>query len=70
LLADRGSDHDTHRRLLWARGIKPVIGRRCTAHGSGLGKQRYVVDQTIAVLHWSVGYATAGRSAPTSTKPS
>ena len=25
LLADRGYDHDKYRRLLWARGIKPVI---------------------------------------------
>src|SRR5207249_4295717 len=25
LLADRGYDHDKYRRLLWKRGIKPVI---------------------------------------------
>lgn len=29
-----------------------MIGRRCTAHGSGLGAQRWVVEQTIALLHW------------------
>ena len=30
LLADRGYDHDKYRRLLWQRGIKPVIARRQT----------------------------------------
>jgi transposase len=52
LLADRGYDHDKYRRLVWARGIKPVIARRGTPHGSGLGKQRWVAEQTIALLHW------------------
>lgn len=32
MLADRGYDHGKHRRLLWARGIKPVIARRGVAH--------------------------------------
>jgi transposase len=27
LLADRGYDHDKYRRLVWERGIKPVIAR-------------------------------------------
>jgi IS5 family transposase len=40
LLADRGYDHDKYRRLLRARGIKPVIARRGSEHGSGLGRQR------------------------------
>ncbi|MEV4257151.1 IS5 family transposase [Spirillospora sp. NPDC049652] len=52
LLADRGYDHDKYRRLLWKRGIKPVIARRLTAHGSGLGIHRYVVERTIGLLHW------------------
>lgn len=51
LLADRGYDHDKYRRLLWARGIKPVIARRQTAHGSGLGRQRWVVERGFAHLH-------------------
>jgi transposase len=51
LLADRGYDHDKYRRLLWARGIKPVIARRKTAHGSTLGRQRWVVERTFAWLH-------------------
>ena len=51
LLADRGYDHDKYRRELWARGIKPVIARRQTEHGSGLGKQRWVVERGFAGLH-------------------
>ncbi|MFF4989779.1 transposase, partial [Streptosporangium saharense] len=27
-------------------------GRRGTPHGSGLGVHRWVVEQTIALLHW------------------
>ncbi len=50
--ADRGYDHDCHRRQVWAKGIKPVIARRGTDHGSGLGTKRWVVEQTIALLHW------------------
>ncbi|MGW5782113.1 IS5 family transposase [Streptomyces sp. NPDC003863] len=51
LLADRGYDHDKYRRLVWARGIKPVIARRGVPHGSGLGIYRWVVERTIAWLH-------------------
>jgi len=49
--ADRGYDHDKYRRLLWQRGIKPVIARRQTEHGSGLGRYRWVVERTFAWLH-------------------
>ncbi len=51
LLADRGYDHDKYRRLLWARGIRPVIAERGVGHGSGLGIFRWVVERTIAWLH-------------------
>jgi transposase len=51
LLADRGYDHDKYRRLLWARGIKPLIARRGVEHGSGLGTQRWVVERGFAHLH-------------------
>jgi transposase len=51
VLADRGYDHDKYRRLLWQRGIKPVIARRRTEHGSALGKQRWVVERGFAHLH-------------------
>lgn len=52
LPADRGYGHDKYRRLLWKRGIKPVIARRGTPHGSGPGTQRYVVERAIGLLHW------------------
>jgi transposase len=51
VIADRGYDHDKHRRELWRRGIKPVIARRGTEHGSGLGKLRWVVERTFSWLH-------------------
>jgi len=51
LLADRGYDHDKYRRLVWRRGIKPVIARRQAEHGSGLGRDRWVVERTFAWLH-------------------
>jgi transposase len=51
VLADRGYDHDKYRRELWKRGVKPVIARRNTEHGSGLGKERWVVERTFAWLH-------------------
>jgi IS5 family transposase len=35
LFADRGYDFDKYRRLLWKRGVKPVIARRGAVHGSG-----------------------------------
>ena len=49
--ADRGYDSDPHRMKLSGRGIKPQIARRNTPHGSGLGVFRYVVEQTIALIH-------------------
>jgi transposase len=51
LVADRGYDHDKYRRALWARGIRPVIARRGSLHGSGLGRQRWVVERSLAWLH-------------------
>jgi transposase len=51
LYADRGYDYPSHRRRLHARGITPVIARRGTPHGSGLGAVRWVVERTFAWLH-------------------
>ena len=34
------------------RQASPRIARRSTAHGSGLGTYRWVVEQSIALLHW------------------
>ncbi|KAB1110466.1 transposase [Micromonospora aurantiaca] len=35
----------------YGRAASPVIARRGVAHGSGLGTRRWVVEQTIALLH-------------------
>ena len=51
VIADRGYDHDKFRRLLRQRGIEPVIARRQTEHGSGLGRYRWVVERTGAWLN-------------------
>src|SRR4051794_33105184 len=51
LIADRGYDHDKYRRELKKRGVKPQIARRSTEHGSGLGRERWVVERTFAHLH-------------------
>ena len=51
IVADRGYDHDAYRREQWRRGVKPVIARRGTEHGSGLGRWRWVVERTFAWLH-------------------
>ncbi len=48
---DRGYDSDPHRMALSCRGIATRIGRRNTPHGSGLGVYRYVVEQTLGLLH-------------------
>jgi transposase len=44
-------DHDTYRRLLRDRSITPRSARRGVAPGSGLGKQRWVVERGFAWLH-------------------
>ncbi len=50
LNADRGYDSEGTRALLRWLGIEPHIARRKTAHGSGLGKVRWVVERTISWL--------------------
>jgi transposase len=47
IVADRGYDHDSYRRELWRRGVKPSIARRGTKHSSGLGRWRWVVERTF-----------------------
>jgi transposase len=51
VIADRGYDHDKYRRPVRERGVKPLIARRQTRHGSGLGRHRWVVERTFAWLH-------------------
>ena len=50
LYADRAYDSKACRKALRARHIWPVIARRGTAHGSGLGVYRWVVERTLAWL--------------------
>ena len=48
---DRAYDSEAHRMRLSCKGIATEIARRGQPHGSGLGVVRYVVEQTIALLH-------------------
>ena len=48
---DRGYDSEPHRQALRARGIVPLLARRRTPHGSGLGLTRWVVERTLSWLH-------------------
>jgi len=48
--ADRGYDHDTYRRQLRQREIKPEIARHETDHGPGLGRYRWIVERTFVWL--------------------
>jgi hypothetical protein len=47
-----GRGHDKYRRLVRDLGVKPLIARRGTEHGSGLGTQRRVAERAFAHLHW------------------
>jgi transposase len=51
LLADKGYDSDAFRRACRDRGTEPIIPKRKTTGVKGLGKLRYVVEQTFALLH-------------------
>ena len=51
LLGDRAYDAEAKiRRPLRRRGITPVIAKRNSEHGSGLGRYRYVVEAAFAWL--------------------
>jgi len=50
LYADRGYDSEPHREELRSRSIEPVIARRRTEHGSGLGVYRWVVERFFGWL--------------------
>jgi transposase len=51
VLGDRGYDAAAIRRGLRARHIVPWLAMRRTAHGSGLGRWRWVVERTFAWLN-------------------
>ena len=48
---DRAYDSEPHRTRLRRRGIRPVLAKRNTEHGSGLGVFRWVVERTNSWLH-------------------
>lgn len=48
---DRGYDSEPHRKAIRRRGIRPILARRRTPHGSGLGLYRWVVERTLSWLH-------------------
>jgi transposase len=52
IYADRGYDHDVYRDKVRRYQISPHIARRGTAHGSGLGAHRWVVEGALALVHW------------------
>jgi transposase len=51
VMGDRAYDSEGHRAELAARGIPTATARRGDPHGSGFGVLRYVVEQTVALLH-------------------
>ena len=57
LLADKGCDSDAFRRAGRDQGTEPIIPKRKTPGVKGLGKLRYVVGQSFALLHQFRGLA-------------
>lgn len=53
VLGDRGYDAVSIRQGLRDRGILPLLAKRNTQHGSGLGRWRWVVERTFAWLNQS-----------------
>jgi transposase len=51
LLGDRGYDSEEHRRQLREKGILPVLAKRRTENGSGLGIYRWVVERNLSWLY-------------------
>ncbi|WP_241834152.1 IS5 family transposase [Streptomyces sp. NTK 937] len=51
LLGDKGYDSNPNRDTLRKRRIMPVISQKGRPNIKGLGKLRYVVEQTFALLH-------------------
>jgi len=51
VLGDRGYDAKAIRQGLRCRRIVPLLAKRNTEHGSGLGRWRWVVERTFAWLN-------------------
>jgi len=50
MIGDRGYDAKAIRQSLRFRGIRPMLAKRNTEHGSGLGRWRWVIERTFAWL--------------------
>jgi len=51
VFGDRAYDSRDHRRALRRLGIVPVLARKGTSHGTGLGTIRWVVERSNSWLH-------------------
>ena len=51
MVGDRAYDAEAIRLGLRARHIVPLLAKRNTEHGSGLGRWRWVVERTFAWLN-------------------
>jgi transposase len=51
LLGDRAYHSKKNRRELRVRGIRAQIAKPGSAHGSGLGRERWVAERSISWLH-------------------
>lgn len=48
---DRAYQSEKYRQMILRRGMRPVIAKRRSEHGTGLGKSRWVIERTLAWLH-------------------
>lgn len=48
---DRAYDSEAHRKAVRRRRMQPVLAKRNTEHGSGLGVHRWVVERTLCWYH-------------------
>ena len=48
---DRAYHSEPHRQKLRNLGMIPVLARRNTEHGSGLGVYRWVIERSLSWLH-------------------
>jgi transposase len=51
IVGDRGYQGKAASDELRRKNIRPLIAKQRTAHGSGLGTQRWVVERTLSWLH-------------------
>jgi transposase len=51
MYGDRAYDSEPHREALRERGIEPELAKRNTAHGSGVGVYRWIVERTLSWAH-------------------